>query len=226
MKKILIVLLALLIIIGAFVYFKKEVSHNSDGALLSPKNNIACTEEAKMCPDGTYVGRTGPNCEFAICPLPVVNNPDEVLGSGGTYACTMDAKMCPDGSYVGRTGPKCEFQACPSMKIPDDQIDNTPQLSHKINTTAVYNGIGITPLKIVEDSRCRKDVQCVWAGRLVVKVRLENTLGASSGSGIPGPAVKKYSEEVDLELGKARLFAGKNVTLTDGVGNTFSFEVK
>lgn len=28
----------------------------------------ACTEEAKICPDGSAVGRTGPNCEFAACP--------------------------------------------------------------------------------------------------------------------------------------------------------------
>ena len=28
----------------------------------------ACTQEAKQCPDGSYVGRTGPNCEFAACP--------------------------------------------------------------------------------------------------------------------------------------------------------------
>ena len=28
----------------------------------------ACTEEAKICPDGTSVGRTGANCEFAACP--------------------------------------------------------------------------------------------------------------------------------------------------------------
>lgn len=27
-----------------------------------------CTMEAKLCPDGSYVGRTGPNCEFARCP--------------------------------------------------------------------------------------------------------------------------------------------------------------
>lgn len=27
-----------------------------------------CTEEAKQCPDGSYVGRTGPNCEFSSCP--------------------------------------------------------------------------------------------------------------------------------------------------------------
>ncbi len=28
----------------------------------------ACTMEVKICPDGTSVGRTGPNCEFAACP--------------------------------------------------------------------------------------------------------------------------------------------------------------
>lgn len=29
---------------------------------------VACTMEAKICPDGSSVGRTGPNCEFAPCP--------------------------------------------------------------------------------------------------------------------------------------------------------------
>ena len=59
----------------------------------------ACTEEAKQCPDGSYVTRTGPNCEFKACPDAV--------------ACTADAKQCPDGSYVSRTGPNCEFAPCP-----------------------------------------------------------------------------------------------------------------
>jgi hypothetical protein len=31
---------------------------------------VACTQEAKICPDGSSVGRTGPNCEFAPCPTP------------------------------------------------------------------------------------------------------------------------------------------------------------
>ncbi len=29
---------------------------------------VACTMEAKICPDGSSVGRQGPNCEFAPCP--------------------------------------------------------------------------------------------------------------------------------------------------------------
>jgi hypothetical protein len=32
-----------------------------------PKEITACTMDAKQCPDGSYVGRSGPNCEF-ICP--------------------------------------------------------------------------------------------------------------------------------------------------------------
>jgi hypothetical protein len=38
---------------------------------LSPSPTAkACTQEAKLCPNGSYVGRTGPNCEFSPCPTP------------------------------------------------------------------------------------------------------------------------------------------------------------
>lgn len=29
---------------------------------------VACTMDAKICPDGSAVGRTAPNCEFSPCP--------------------------------------------------------------------------------------------------------------------------------------------------------------
>ncbi len=29
---------------------------------------VACTKDAMVCPDGSAVGRTGANCEFAPCP--------------------------------------------------------------------------------------------------------------------------------------------------------------
>ncbi len=34
----------------------------------SDGNGPICTADAKQCPDGTYVGRIGPNCEFSKCP--------------------------------------------------------------------------------------------------------------------------------------------------------------
>jgi hypothetical protein len=45
--------------------------------LLLNKKQVVCTMEAKICPDGSAVGRTGPNCEFAKCPE---GNIDETAG--------------------------------------------------------------------------------------------------------------------------------------------------
>lgn len=36
-------------------------------------NGIVCTMDAKLCPDGSYVSRTGANCEFAECPAPLTS---------------------------------------------------------------------------------------------------------------------------------------------------------
>jgi hypothetical protein len=33
-----------------------------------PEESVMCTMEAMLCPDGSSVGRTGPNCEFTPCP--------------------------------------------------------------------------------------------------------------------------------------------------------------
>jgi uncharacterized protein YneF (UPF0154 family) len=34
---------------------------------LTPKADVFCTMDAMQCPDGSWVGRSGPNCEFK-CP--------------------------------------------------------------------------------------------------------------------------------------------------------------
>jgi hypothetical protein len=39
-----------------------------DGGVGSNDAGLRCTTEAKTCPGGSSVGRTGPNCEFAPCP--------------------------------------------------------------------------------------------------------------------------------------------------------------
>lgn len=53
---------------------------------------VACTTEAKLCPDGSAVGRTGPNCEFAACPVSASSTPTSTAtstsggGGGGNFA--------------------------------------------------------------------------------------------------------------------------------------------
>jgi len=55
-------------------------------------SGTACTMEAKICPDGSAVGRNGPNCEFTPCPT-------EALCEGGTCPADDNQKTtCPAGS--------------------------------------------------------------------------------------------------------------------------------
>lgn len=54
------------IVIVVTTYFSYQVL-SERGLYLPGTAPKACTMEAQICPDGTAVGRTGPNCEFAPC---------------------------------------------------------------------------------------------------------------------------------------------------------------
>ena len=63
MKKTLPIIIVVLIIAGFGTAWRLTKEDTT-----SPIYPKACTQEAKLCPDGSYVGRTGPNCEFTLCP--------------------------------------------------------------------------------------------------------------------------------------------------------------
>lgn len=72
---------------------------------------VACTQEAKQCPDGSYVSRTGPNCEFAQCPKTQCNTDSD---------CPQTTCSAP----VGSSAPTC---IAPPIKCIDGKCvsDNT-----------------------------------------------------------------------------------------------------
>lgn len=57
--------------------------------------NLACTLDVKLCPDGSYVGRMPPRCEFAACPT-----------SSATGTGTLVGKVT--------VGPMCPVELCPT----------------------------------------------------------------------------------------------------------------
>jgi len=58
MKKIFIILIILAGLIGIWFGFK----------LITGEEPVACTMDAKLCSDGSYVVRVPPECDFASCP--------------------------------------------------------------------------------------------------------------------------------------------------------------
>ncbi|MDO8482784.1 MAG: hypothetical protein Q7S86_03130 [bacterium] len=108
-KKILIPIV--IIVAGAtLVAVVSSVFKNTAELPIEDTGPVMCTMDAKMCPDGSAVGRQGPKCEFAKCPdvattQDVVPVTDElVLGVGqmgkvGGLSITLDSiaqdSRCP-----------------------------------------------------------------------------------------------------------------------------------
>jgi len=90
----------------------------------SPSGPKACTMEAKTCPDGTAVGRTGPNCEFAPCPTGMPN-PASVYceEQGGTlmivdspagqvgYCKIAENATCEEWAFFRSNGTNCTLSS-------------------------------------------------------------------------------------------------------------------
>ncbi len=88
-----IVIVLLLVIVGVAVFTTRP---KPNGGLPPPEQTI-CTQDALHCPDGTYVGRTGPNCEFAACPG-VPSNQDVA-----TVAMRLGEKVTVSGIIITPT---------------------------------------------------------------------------------------------------------------------------
>jgi hypothetical protein len=75
----------------------------------------ACTLDAKLCPDGSYVGRTGPNCEFAACPS------DTAVSK--TITCTPEQKQAE--ACIEIYQPVCASVQIQCVTTPCEPIEKT-----------------------------------------------------------------------------------------------------
>ncbi|HEY5383147.1 MAG TPA: hypothetical protein VIJ88_01165 [Candidatus Paceibacterota bacterium] len=97
-----------LVIVGAVFAFVSIKDAHTPGP-------VACTMEAKLCPDGTAVGRTGPNCEFAACPTSTstsaTSTPIATTTPGGTGDGGLTYKSGIRGTIMA--GPTCPVERNP-----------------------------------------------------------------------------------------------------------------
>ena len=60
-------LFACLLVLPTMACTQAELSNPQPGTASSSREQIMCTQDARQCPDGSWVGRSGPACEFK-CP--------------------------------------------------------------------------------------------------------------------------------------------------------------
>jgi len=107
-KKVLWLSGVLLVLIGLSFFYSNTPTETEK----------SCTLEAKICSDGTAVGRSGPNCEFAECPVADETKESEKI------IITEDGTGVIKGSV--NIGPLCPVEPCDNLIIKDIY------LSHRI----------------------------------------------------------------------------------------------
>ena len=106
-------IIAVILVIIGIAIITILVTKKSEPSLTP--GQTACTLEAKLCPDGSYVGRTGPRGEFSSCPT------DNIATTTPTTSTTS-----------GITGIVLLGPTCPVMRNPPD-----PQCADKPYQTAL-----------------------------------------------------------------------------------------
>lgn len=109
-----VILLVIIVIVLAGIggyYILKKPANMAVSPTPTPKTtNKACTEEGKICPDGSIVSRVGPNCEFAPCP-----SANQIIYTNNQYGFDLSlpqswkgysvtSGLIPDGSSGGGFG--------------------------------------------------------------------------------------------------------------------------
>ena len=99
---LILIILGIIIILGiaAGIYFSSQKNKINKG-------DIACTEEAKICTDGSAVGRSGPNCEFSKCPEEKIGSEEYRIEKVTGESCKKDKECETPGEYLIRSS--CPF---------------------------------------------------------------------------------------------------------------------
>lgn len=109
--------------------------------------------------------------------------------------------LAPEPDVHAGGPPATDFYT-PQSPPPRAPYEGPPLAYTRIGETVFVDGPKVTPLALLEDSRCAEGTQCVWAGRLRVRVRVD--LGS-------GP------REVEMTLGQPVQIADGQLDLLDAL---------
>ncbi len=180
-KEIILICSAVLIVaLGAYYYLHRPAG-----------NQIACTQEALLCPDGSYVARHGAQCAFDACPAGtfsgelrqaengfklIMESPAE--GTEVTYALPL--RIDPAEAPLELVGQKVDvsgtFTEGNTLQVEQLEVSSgtVDRGTVGVGKTVFINGVRITLNGIVGDSRCPVGVQCIQAGSVTANVTLKS----------------------------------------------------
>ncbi len=158
-----------LAVLGFGVYWYEDEIKGYPAPWEQGTGPVACTQEAMQCPDGSYVGRTGPHCEF-ICPT----------ASSTTGSTSTGTGQSGGGSFAeyhsGIKGTVSAGPTCPVERTPPD-----PACADKPVATNVWISRKGTPSQVFATTASDK------AGNFQISLPPGEYVIQAGSSGTPFP---------------------------------------
>ena len=189
MKNVGIVFLLLFIGYGIYYYTQHRQSPRT-----GRDDGTFCTEDALLCPDGSYVSREGEDCSFTACATKESFFEGTLIQKEGSFVLLLPAPESARplttyemplqvnvsnalGQLVGkRVSVQGEFQIGNVFVV--DQIESAvkdPAIGEVgIGQTLLINGLSVTLIEVVQDNRCPTDVACIEGGAITARVTLDS----------------------------------------------------
>ena len=76
------------------------------------------------------------------------------------------------------------------------QYNDDGSIDAKLGQTVRFGSMKVTPLKVLEDSRCPMEARCIWAGRVRLSVRVTTDAGS---------AVRELASDKPLQVADGQL---------------------
>ncbi len=124
-----------------------------------------CNADAKACPDGTFIGRTGPRCEF-ICPSSSVSGIQGVVTIGPLCPVVREGEECPDKPYSvdlivtneGGTRIIKEFTSAEDGSFKFNIVPGTYKITNK--TSSVLPRCDTGPIVVTKNAFTTQNISC------------------------------------------------------------------
>lgn len=113
--------------------------------------------------------------------------------------------MVPMKPILAFLAPVAFLAGCAVVPAPDSTPPAPQGSAVALGQKVRVGDLTVTPLTVVEDSRCPINARCVWAGRLVVRTQIDGT--ASAGN---------WRDTADMRLGETYGTHGEVIALTSG----------
>ncbi|HWH07316.1 MAG TPA: hypothetical protein VNU47_02210 [Candidatus Paceibacterota bacterium] len=98
---------------------------------------------------------------------------------------------------------------------PSSSVRAYGEATLRLNETAVFEHVRITPLAVIEDSRCPANVQCIQAGTIRVRVETVSGMGTSTDVIALGNSLTTEAEEVAFMSATPQNIAGAAIAPGD-----------